>query len=174
MADLPSRRDLLTFWRRRDPPKVDRSHLRPPGAIAEAQFLDQCVRCGQCIAICPADAIVALDEPGKGFGTPVVKARNQACVLCNGLQCTQTCPSGALLPLRFHHEIQMGTAFVDVETCRLSKGQACDVCVDECPVPQAIAIDDNRIVVDPAICVGCGACEQHCPSEPVSIRITPR
>lgn len=174
MAERPiSRRDLFTFWRKPPQAPVPRAHLRPPGAVPEAQFVDQCIRCGSCIAVCPADAILAIEEPGRAFGTPIIHPRIQACVLCNGLQCTQSCPSGALQPLRFHHEIKMGTAHVD-PSCKLAHGEACDVCVRECPVPSALSIRDGRIAVDAAICVGCGACEQHCPTKPTSIRVIPR
>lgn len=176
MADRPiSRRDLFTFWRKKPaPPVVPRAHVRPPGAVSEEQLLDQCIRCGQCVEVCPAEAIVIDAQPGKGFGTPLVLPRVQACVLCNGLQCTQTCPSGALQPLRFHHEVKMGTAILDESTCLNTRGEPCDVCVRECPVPYAIALTDGKVVVDPAVCVGCGGCEQHCPTEPKSIRVAPR
>ena len=31
--------------------------LRPPGAIAEQEYLASCIKCGQCIKRCPVDAI---------------------------------------------------------------------------------------------------------------------
>src|SRR5438445_10483227 len=30
--------------------------LRPPGALAEPDFLSTCSRCGTCVAVCPAQA----------------------------------------------------------------------------------------------------------------------
>ena len=81
--------------------------LRPPGALAEAEFLSRCIRCLRCAEACPNNAIVihdgADDLPLQG--TPVIHARRQACMLCNKiegpyLRCTEACPSGALEVVR--------------------------------------------------------------------------
>ncbi len=65
--------------------------LRPPGAIKspedEQQFLASCIKCGQCVQVCPVEAIklAELDE-GFGVGTPYIDARAQACDFsCDGL-----------------------------------------------------------------------------------------
>ena len=33
------------------------ARLRPPGAIAEEPFLAACIKCGQCVQVCPVEAI---------------------------------------------------------------------------------------------------------------------
>src|SRR5438105_3658642 len=39
------------------PPLAPTAWLRPPGALAEQEFLDTCSRCGTCVSVCPAQAI---------------------------------------------------------------------------------------------------------------------
>src|SRR5437868_5956617 len=41
--------------------------LRPPGALAEPQFLDTCSRCGNCVSACPAHCI-QIDATGARGG----------------------------------------------------------------------------------------------------------
>ncbi len=86
-----SRRQLLTFWRR---PAL----LRPPGAIAEAAFLEQCLACGKCAEVCPAEAVFMQRDLGRARETPVIDPAQMPCVLCTGLLCTHACPTGALKP----------------------------------------------------------------------------
>jgi ferredoxin-type protein NapG len=182
-----SRRDLLTFWRRplkelaeapppppalppRPPP------LRPPGMMQELMLVNACIKCGKCIAECPANAIVALGPDwGRAAGTPYIDARRQPCVLCTGLKCTHVCPSGALVPLFVNHDVEMGTAVIDAGSCLPYHGVACDKCSVACPIPGAIAVAaDGKVTVDLQKCVGCGLCEHNCPTEPTSIRVVPR
>jgi MauM/NapG family ferredoxin protein len=180
-----SRRDLFTFWRREAPaepapapapppalPAYD--PLRPPGAIAEDLFVDRCTRCGKCVAVCPRQAITPLDPSfGRATGTPGITARHAPCVVCEGLQCTQVCPSGALLRVAVF-DVQMGTAILDEERCVTFHGESCRACVDACPVPGALVADeDGHPRVEPARCIGCGVCENVCPTETASIVVEP-
>jgi len=59
--------------------------LRPPGALAEKDFLDTCSRCGVCVSVCPAAAI-KIDNTGvRGGGAPYIVASEMPCVACDGL-----------------------------------------------------------------------------------------
>ncbi|THF67341.1 4Fe-4S dicluster domain-containing protein [Pseudothauera nasutitermitis] len=72
--------------------------LRPPGALDEADFLASCIKCGQCVQVCPVSAIRLGDlTDGFGIGVPYIDAREQACDFsCDAVQCILACPTGAL------------------------------------------------------------------------------
>ncbi|MBU1910611.1 MAG: 4Fe-4S binding protein, partial [Verrucomicrobia bacterium] len=55
---------------RRDPRLI-----RPPGSRLERDFLARCIRCGQCMRICPTNILhPSISEAGlEGFGSPVAK-----------------------------------------------------------------------------------------------------
>ena len=55
--------------------------VRPPGSTAEDEFLARCVRCGECIRVCPTNALQpAFDEGGwTGIWTPVLKMKSGYC-----------------------------------------------------------------------------------------------
>jgi ferredoxin-type protein NapG len=72
--------------------------LRPPGALNEADFLSSCIKCGQCVQVCPVQAIKLSDlNDGFGIGVPHIEAREQACDFsCDAVQCILACPTGSL------------------------------------------------------------------------------
>ena len=188
-----TRRGLLTIWKRPEPerkpvssprpaasarPKTPRAPeiaLRPPGALPEQEFLDTCRHCGKCVEACPVQAIGLIGD-GPGAGTPVIHARVAPCHLCEGLQCTVACPSGALRALFSPRDVRMGTAVIDPGECLAYQGVACRACNDVCPLPGVIALAPGRGVYVPVAgtenCVGCGLCFRYCPS-PDAIRIEP-
>ncbi len=75
-----------------------RSRLRPPGSLDEHDFLASCIKCGQCVQVCPVQAIKLADlVDGFGVGVPYIDAREQACDFsCDAVQCVLACPTGAL------------------------------------------------------------------------------
>ncbi len=88
---------------------------RPPGALAEKEFLASCIKCGQCVQVCPVEAIHLADiDDGFGVGTPFIDSRKQACDFsCDGLQCVLACPTGALThQINYSHQSDMATAVV--------------------------------------------------------------
>ncbi|MEI7767350.1 MAG: 4Fe-4S dicluster domain-containing protein [Phycisphaerae bacterium] len=149
--------------------------LRPPGALSEEVFVSTCERCGKCVAACPAHAI-ELDPNGLlADGAPYIEARKQPCVICTTLACMPACPSGAL-QLKPATALGMGTAQVNFALCRRNTGEDCTLCVRACPLGDtAIAISTitGRVVVKLAGCVGCGLCENRCPTDPPAIVIHP-
>lgn len=95
--------------------------LRPPGALDEPEFLASCIKCGQCVQVCPVKAI-RLADVGDGFGNgvPFIDARKQACDFsCDAVQCVLACPTGALThKLDKKEQARMGLA-------RLARPDAC-------------------------------------------------
>ncbi|MEZ5722627.1 MAG: 4Fe-4S binding protein [Paracoccaceae bacterium] len=59
--------------------------LRPPGALDE-QFFASCIKCGQCVQVCPVQAIKLGDgDEGYGFGVPhIMPAPRPATLLRRG------------------------------------------------------------------------------------------
>jgi len=77
----------------------DKKRLRPPGALDEHDFLAACIKCGQCVQVCPVNALKPADLlDGFGVGVPYIEPRKQACdVACDVGQCILACPTGALV-----------------------------------------------------------------------------
>jgi ferredoxin-type protein NapG len=148
--------------------------LRPPGAAKESQINQLCTRGGECVQACPAKCI-KIDPTGlNGDGLPYIDADTSACVVCDGLYCMHVCPSGALVPTSIN-DIDMGTAVWKEETCLRSSGRDCRICVDECPLGEmAIKLKDGLVAVNPLGCIGCGICQQECPTNPKSIGVIPK
>ena len=69
--------------------------IRPPGAVAEQEFLESCVRCGECMKVCIGGALhPAWTEAGPvGLWTPLLVARVGYCEY-NCTLCGQVCPTG--------------------------------------------------------------------------------
>ena len=71
--------------------------LRPPGAVDEKEFLGLCIKCGQCLQVCPYHSIELADmAKGYGEGTPFIDPIQRACYLCTALPCVLACPTDAL------------------------------------------------------------------------------
>ncbi len=163
------------------PDPLARPLLRPPGACAEREFLSRCIRCGQCVAVCP-NRCLRLAGPEHGIGrlrTPYIEPRAKSCILC--MRCTRVCPTDALEPIAATDEavlerVDMGTAMVNRGLCYSYNDRTCGVCLRACPYPdEALKLEvGERPVVVPEVCIGCGACEEACIHIPQAIRVLPR
>jgi MauM/NapG family ferredoxin protein len=154
--------------------------LRPPGALAEDEFLSKCIRCGECMKVCPTNAIQpAMLETGmQGMWSPLLKMRLGYCEYkCN--MCTQVCPTGAIkaLTLEKKQKTKIGLSMVDKSRClAYAYGKECQVCHDHCPLSDKAIVQVEATVsvgsktltikqpqVDAKLCIGCGICENKCP-----------
>ena len=132
------------------PPSV----IRPPGALAEPEFLARCLKCGQCMRICPTNIIhpAGLESGLEGLWSPVLNFRigTSGCQL-NCIACSHICPTAAIRPITLEEKlgrkdftragpIRLGTAFVDRGRCLpWAMDRPCIVCQENCPVsPKAI------------------------------------
>ena len=89
--------------------------LRPPGAVNEKEFLALCIKCGQCLQVCPYHSIKLADMvKGHGIGTPYIDARERGCYACSAVPCVLACPSGALdHSCEKPEDIKMGIAVLE-------------------------------------------------------------
>lgn len=88
--------------------------LRPPGALEESDFLASCIKCGQCIQVCPFGSISLLDlSGGINTATPYIDPVKRGCYLCDLFPCILCCPSGALDDeVQKIDQVHMGVAYV--------------------------------------------------------------
>ena len=71
-------------------------------------------------------------------------------------------------------EVRMGLARMSYDRCLRTRGEECRICVDLCPIGQdALIIHEGRVQVMITGCVGCGVCEQQCPTRPKAIEVVP-
>ena len=152
--------------------------LRPPGAITERQFLQDCTRCDKCIHACPKDAIVK--APKKfGFlvmGTPYIDPVKTPCVMCDDLPCISACPDSALLPVDNPGDVNMGYVILDKKKCQAYGDTFCQQCIIDCPIPGAITQNkDQQPEFHKKICTGCGVCVRSCSTVniPVALKVKP-
>jgi len=147
--------------------------IRPPGALAEESFVTACVRCGECMRICPENALQpAFGEGGlEALETPILAPQigpcAQPCTLCGSV-----CPTRAIEPFTVEEKshLYLGTAIVDRSMCiAWANDKQCLVCQEACSytaISQKQIEGLGRPVIEERICVGCGLCESACPVQP--------
>ncbi|MCJ8501896.1 4Fe-4S binding protein [Desulfatitalea alkaliphila] len=132
--------------------------IRPPGALDEAAFLARCIKCGQCMRVCPTNVVhpATLQSGLEGLWTPMLNFRvgTSGCQF-NCVACSRVCPTAALRPISVAERmgtgayaeegpLRIGMAFVDHGRCLpWAMDTPCIVCQENCPVsPKAIFTRD--------------------------------
>ncbi len=171
--------------------------VRPPGSLSEDEFAARCIRCGQCMRVCPNNALhpTFMEAGLESMWSPMLIAKigycEPTCTLCG-----QVCPTGAIMELTMKQKVgdkdtppnRIGTAFIDRGRCLpWAMATPCIVCEEWCPTsPKAVYLKEEtafdskgnpvavkRPYVDPHLCTGCGACEFACPiSDRAAIYLT--
>ncbi len=155
--------------------------IRPPGSLPEAEFLEKCVRCGECMKVCPTNAIhpTTLHAGLQGAWTPVLNMDvgycEYECTLCG-----QVCPTHAIraLSVEEKQKVKIGLAYFDRNRCLpYAYSRSCIVCEEHCPTPKkAIWFEEVEVLdakgekqavkqprVNAELCIGCGICQNKCP-----------
>lgn len=151
--------------------------ITPFGSESVERFYQHCTACQLCVTVCPnnvlrpSSRLEHLMQPEmsyeKGYCRP-------ECV-----KCSVVCPAGAILKITPEEKTarKVGTASVDYDLCVVNRDEVhCGNCARHCPVGAIQMVkknpkDENSIripTVNEEKCIGCGACENLCPSRPVS------
>lgn len=152
--------------------------LVPPGAVSLKNIQQRCSGCQLCVSKCPNNVLRPSSEL-LHLMQPVMSYEDGYCrPECH--RCSDVCPAGAIIRLPHpsaKSAIKIGTAVWVKENCvPLTDGVSCGNCARHCPsnaiemVPSDPANPRSlRVpVVNEERCIGCGACENLCPSRPFS------
>lgn len=148
--------------------------LVPFGAKSVKNFYDRCTACQLCVSACPngvlrpSTDLAHLLQPQMGYEKGYCRPE---CTACGDI-----CPADAILPVKKEEKlsIHIGTAKVNLELCISAIGQdGCGNCSRHCPVGAIRMVRSTELghmvpVVAEEQCIGCGACENLCPSRPIS------
>ncbi|MBW7858685.1 MAG: 4Fe-4S binding protein [Leptonema sp. (in: Bacteria)] len=188
-SQIKAIKNTKTKQKKATKPKTDpRSHTdsfsfqtgypRPPGSVRDLdRFKQLCTDCGDCIIGCPYGAIIRVPTE---YG-PVMDPNLSACMLCEDYPCIQSCDEQALLPLPNDVLPKFGQAVLEPQIClninnsKTKSSETCSLCVDECPVEDAIELLSGATPI-PFItadhCTGCGICVAVCPTGALHVTST--
>lgn len=139
----------------------------PAGATGLVAFRKKCVACQLCVKFCPEKVLRPSRDP-KRFLLPEMGFEHGYCrPACS--RCAEVCPAGAIVKVSREEKLHthVGRAIWHKDRCiAAQKGVVCTTCERHCPV-KAIVLVKGVPVVDAVKCIGCGACENLCPSRPM-------
>ncbi len=151
--------------------------ITPFGSESVEKFYKHCTACQLCVTVCPnnvlrpSSRLEHLMQPEMSFEKGYCRPE---CV-----KCSEVCPAGAILKITPEEktEWKVGTAGVDYDLCVVNRdGVSCGNCARHCPVGAISMVkknpEDEKSPRIPSVneekCIGCGACENLCPSRPIS------
>jgi len=152
-----------------------RNPIIPAGADNIRNFRRRCTACQQCVTVCP-NQVLRPSEDLSGFMQPHLSFERGFC-RPECVKCSQVCPTGAIRPITRAEKssTQIGYAVWRRELCVVINDEvSCDLCSRRCPtgaitmIPQSAGASRNIPMIDVSRCIGCGSCEQFCPSRPYS------
>lgn len=154
-----------------------KTRIVPPGAVSLRNMQNHCTACQLCVSVCP-NGVLRPSTEIKTFMQPESSYERGYCrPECT--KCSEVCLAGAILPIDKAEKssTQIGHAVWIKENCiPLTDGVECGNCARHCPVGAIQMVpsdkdnpDSRKIpVVNDERCIGCGACENLCPSRPFS------
>ena len=151
--------------------------LTPPGSLSAKNMALRCTGCQLCISECPNQVLRPSDDLWHLMQPVMSYERGYCRPECN--RCSEVCPAGAIKPIETEVKAstQIGHAVWIKKNCiPLTDGVSCGNCARHCPTGAIEMVlsdpDDEESteipVVNEAICIGCGACENLCPARPFS------
>lgn len=151
--------------------------ITPFGSQSVKMFYQHCTACQLCVTVCPNGVLRPSGDLNRLMQPEMSFERGYCRPEC--VKCSEVCPTSAILKITPEEKTQwkVGTASVDYDLCVVNKdGVECGNCARHCPVGaiKMVAKDpegDKSLRVPSVVeerCIGCGACENLCPSRPIS------
>lgn len=150
--------------------------ILPPGSLSAQHLAQHCTACQLCVSKCPNDVLRPSTELDTFMQPKMEYDRGYCRIECNA--CSSVCPTGAIKPITLEEKssTQVGHAVLIKKNCISAQGEAeCGNCARHCPTGaiQMVHINDDELLpmvpaINEARCIGCGACENLCPSRPFS------
>lgn len=151
--------------------------LTPPGSLSARNFAQHCTACQLCVSVCPNQVLRPSSDLMKLMQPEMSYERGYCRPEC--VKCAEVCPTDAihLVDIAEKSAVQIGHAVWIKENCIcITDGMNCGNCARHCPTGaiQMVASDpedDDSIkipIINAERCIGCGACENLCPSRPFS------
>lgn len=156
---------------------VRETAILPAGSFSAKHFSQHCTACQLCVAACPNGVL----RPSGNLTTLMQPHMEYDRGYCRPecTKCSEVCPAGAIKPITPAEKssIQIGHAVWVKKNCIvLTDNVECGNCARHCPngaiqmVPSDPANPESHKIpaIDTERCIGCGACENLCPSRPFS------
>ena len=151
--------------------------ITPPGSLSARNFAQHCTACQLCVSVCPNQVLRPSGNLMKLMQPEMSYERGYCRPECT--KCSEVCPAGAIHPITKADKsaIQIGHAVWIKENCICVTDHVdCGNCARHCPAGaiQMVPSDPKNEqsikipVVNTERCIGCGACENLCPSRPFS------
>lgn len=167
-----------------DKERPKRQHpIFPPGSVSMRHIQQHCTGCQLCVSACPNGVL----RPSNDLMHMMVPESSYERGWCRPecTACSDVCPAGAIVKFAGNEEerravkssTKIGTARWIKDNCIVLNDEvSCGLCSRRCPngaitmvpsdpndekSPKIPTIDEER-------CIGCGACENLCPSRPFS------
>lgn len=154
--------------------------VSPPGSGGRDRLLTRCTACNLCVAACEGHTLkpASLEYGLGGMMMPRLDFTRGFCGWdCNA--CGTVCPSGAILPLplKEKQKTKIGCAVYNRACCVLVADNVatCGNCARYCPTQALTLVEEKDKKKYPQLneklCIGCGACEYHCPAGASAMRV---
>lgn len=151
--------------------------ILPPGAKDKRHFAQHCTACQLCVSACPNGVLRPSTDLTRFMQPEMSYERGYCRPEC--ARCAEVCPTDAidLKSLADKVSTQIGHAVFVKELCVVQRdGVSCGNCARHCPTGSILMVPENPDdpdspkfpVVNVETCIGCGACENLCPSRPFS------
>jgi polyferredoxin len=147
--------------------------IRPPGALDERHFLERCIRCGECMKVCPNNALHPTFVEGglEAIWTPVLVPRVGYCEP-NCVLCGQACPTGAIWEITEAEKTgRQTTAVAAPDDARVPSSAAPTGNRQDrgAPIKVGTAFYDLGRCLPWSMATDCIVCEEWCPTSPKAI-----